>query len=79
MNTQLTIRITDATIIGGQHQAIGSVHTLPAGEALLIIGAGRAVRATVAAAPTSTPAPDAEPPKAEKASAKAKAEKASAK
>jgi hypothetical protein len=40
----LTIRITDATIAGGRPAAVNDILTLEEGEALVIIGAGRAVR-----------------------------------
>lgn len=44
MQKQITIRITDATLVAGVHAPVGSVHTLEASLAMLIISAGRAVR-----------------------------------
>lgn len=40
----MKIRITDSTIIAGAHAPVGSIHEVPEGEGLQIIGAGRAVR-----------------------------------
>ena len=58
-NKTIIIRITDATILGGAPVEVGSIHTVDEGEAVLVMGAGRAVRHVEPepAAPAPTPEP----------------------
>jgi hypothetical protein len=72
MSKQLTIRITDPTIIGGQPVALHSVHTVDEAEALIVIGAGRAeihqpaAVVEAAAAPAAVPEAASAAPKPER-------------
>ncbi len=44
MSKTIKIRVTDPTIVNGAHAPVDSIHTLDEGVALLVIGAGRAMR-----------------------------------